>query len=102
MTGASATLIGGLSPAARDQLMSALFGRADGAGLSILRQPLGANDFAPSNQSYDPAPAGRPDPGLRQFSLGTDAGTVLPLVRRAEQLNRSLTVVGTPWSAPGG
>jgi glucosylceramidase len=100
MTGASATLIGALSPAARDQLMSALFGRADGAGLSILRQPLGANDFSPSNQSYDPAPQGRPDLGLRQFSLGMDARTVLPLVRRAEQLNRSLTVVGTPWSAP--
>ena len=53
--------------------MADLFGRADGAGLSILRQPLGANDFSPSNQSYDPAPQARPDPGLRQFSLGADA-----------------------------
>ena len=101
MTEASATLVGALAPPARDRLMADLFGRAGGAGLSVLRQPLGANDFSPSNRSYDPASPARPDTGLRQFSLGADAGTVLPLVRQAQQLNRSLTVVVTPWSAPG-
>ncbi len=100
MTEASATLVSGLAPAAQDELMATLFGRADGAGLSILRQPLAANDFSPSNRSYDPAPEGQPDPGLRHFSLGGDTRVVLPLVRRAQQLNRSLTVVVSPWSAP--
>jgi glucosylceramidase len=100
MTGASAELIGALNPIARNALMKQLFDRDGGAGLSVLRQPLGANDFSPAGQSYDPAPPGQQDQALRRFTLGADARTVLPLVRQARQLNRSVTVVATPWSAP--
>ena len=100
LTGASAALIGDLAPAGRKKLMAQLFSRTEGAGLSVLRQPLGPSDFSVSRQSYDPATPGQTDRALRQFSLGSDATTVLPLVRQAQQLNRSLMVVATPWSAP--
>jgi glucosylceramidase len=101
MTGASASLIGVLAPAERKKLMAQLFSRTDGAGLSVLRQPLGASDFSLADRSYDDAPPGQTDRALRRFSLGSDARTVLPLVRQAKQLNGSLKVVATPWSAPG-
>ena len=101
LTGSSAALINGMAPAGRKQLMAQLFSRTDGAGLSVLRQPLGPSDFSLSNKSYDPTPPGQTDEFLRRFSLGSDARTVLPLVRQAQRLNRSLMVVATPWSAPG-
>lgn len=101
LTEASASLIGALAPAERKQLMAQLFSRTDGAGLSVLRQPLGASDFSLADRSYDDAPPGQTDKALRRFSLGSDARTVLPLVRQAQRLNSSLMVVATPWSAPG-
>jgi glucosylceramidase len=100
LTGASASLINGMEPAGRKQLMAQLFS-SDGAGLSVLRQPLGASDFSLHDRSYDGVPRGQTDMALRRFSLGSDAGNVLPLVRLAQRLNRSLMVVATPWSAPG-
>ena len=100
VTGASAALIDGLPDAARDDVMSALFSRRDGIGLSLLRQPLGANDFSVGSYSYDDVPAGESDPALAGFSLGRDGTHVLPLVREARLLNPSLAVVASPWSAP--
>ena len=101
LTGSSAALIDGLPPAGRKEVMTQLFSRTEGAGLSVLRQPLGASDFSLINESYDPVRPGQTDKALRRFSLGSDARTVLPLVRQAQRLNRSLIVAATPWSAPG-
>ena len=50
--------------------------------------------------SYDDVPTGQSDPNLSRFSLGADAGTVLPLVREAAAIAPSLAVVLSPWSAP--
>lgn len=100
VTGASARLLGSLSAPARDRLMTQLFGQATGIGLSVLRQPLGPNDFSADNRSYDDLPPGRIDPTLRGFSLGREASLVLPLLRQARSLNGSLYVVASPWSAP--
>ncbi|HTZ44430.1 MAG TPA: glycoside hydrolase family 30 beta sandwich domain-containing protein [Jatrophihabitans sp.] len=94
ITGASASLLAALPASQRDQLMQSLFGRPQGAGLAVLRQPLGANDFSIGSHTYDDTA------GLGHFSLGPDATTTLPLVRRAQQLNPAATVVATPWSAP--
>src|SRR5512143_1898051 len=53
LTDSSASLIDALDPAARDALMSSLFDPATGIGLSLLRQPIGASDFALSHYTYD-------------------------------------------------
>jgi glucosylceramidase len=100
ITGASAQLVNGLPAAARQQVMTALFSRDGGIGLAVLRQPLGANDFSIGRSSYDDLPGGASDPTLSHFGLGKDATDILPLVRRAEQLNPNSTVLLTPWSAP--
>ena len=100
ITGASAQLLSQLPAADRDRAMTSLFSRQDGIGLSVLRQPVGANDFSIGSSSYDDVPVGSQDPGLQHFSLGGDRGLVLPLLSRAHQLNPAATAVLTPWSAP--
>jgi glucosylceramidase len=52
---------------------------AAGAGISFLRQPIGASDF----------------------SIAHDEARILPLVRQAEKLNPQLRIVASPWSMPG-
>ena len=40
------------------------------------------------------------DFALRHFSIAHDEAQILPLLRRAKQLNPRLTVMATPWSPP--
>jgi glucosylceramidase len=101
ITGASATLLDQLRGPGRKRVMSDLFSPQHGIGLSVLRQPLGANDFSRGSYSYDDTRSAKIDPGLAKFSLGSDAAHVLPLVREAISLNPSLAVVASPWTAPG-
>ncbi|MFD1661355.1 lectin [Streptomyces caeni] len=91
---------GALSQATRDATMRKLFSPADGIGLSFLRNPMGASDLARYGYTYDDVPAGQSDPGLTRFSIGHDLADVVPLTRQALQLNPSLTVMATPWTAP--
>ncbi len=100
ITGASAQLINGLPPDTKRQVMGWLFSRTGGIGLSVLRQPVGANDFSIGRSSYDDVTGSGGDPTLSHFGLGSDATDVLPLVREAEQLNPAATVLLSPWSAP--
>ena len=89
-----------LSPAARTQLMTQLFDRTNGIGLSYLRQPMGASDFALSNYTYDDVPGGQTDVSLAKFSIAHDKTYILPLILQAQQINPSLRVIATPWTAP--
>ncbi|MEU5662351.1 ricin-type beta-trefoil lectin domain protein [Streptomyces longwoodensis] len=91
---------GALSPATRDATMRKLFSPTDGIGLSFLRNPMGASDLARSGYTYDDVPAGQTDPSLAKFSIGHDLADVVPLTRQALQLNPSLTVMASPWTAP--
>lgn len=101
ITESSAGLLIGLPAATRTAAMRSLFDRTHGAGISLLRQPIGSSDFALSRYTYDDVPAGRTDPGLTRFSVGHDETSgVLPLLREALALNPDLTVIAAPWSAP--
>jgi len=101
-TDSSAWLVGTrLDSEQRDAVMRDLFSR-EGIGLSFLRQPMGASDFAVSgNYSYDDMPAGQTDPTLAHFSVDHDRSYIIPLLRQARRLNPQLTVMATPWSPPG-
>ena len=99
LTGASAKLIGQLPADLASRVLSSLFSRSDGIGLSVLRQPIGANDFSLGDATYDDVPAGSSDYGLTHFSLAADRAP-LALVLRAQKLNSALRVVASPWSAP--
>jgi glucosylceramidase len=102
ITDSSAAVLHRLDPAARDAAVRSLFDPADGIGVSFLRQPIGSSDFtsAPRHYTYDDVAPGEKDFALRHFSIAHDQARVLPLLRRAEQLNPRLSVLATPWSPP--
>ncbi len=76
----------------RSELMRKLFDRESGIGLSFIRQPMGASDFAREHYTYSNAPG--------QFSIAHDEEYILPLLRQARSLNPDLKVMASPWSAP--
>lgn len=102
ITDSSANVLYRLSPADREQTMRKLFDPRQGIGVSFLRQPVGSSDFtaAAEHYTYDDVPAGQTDFGLEHFTIAHDQQQVLPLLRRAKQLNPQLKVMATPWSPP--
>jgi glucosylceramidase len=101
ITDSSAVVLYRLSPAARDATMRDLFDPVHGDGLSLLRKPVGGSDFvATAAYTYDDVPAGQTDYPQRHFSIAHDKAQILPLLRRATQLNPRLTVLASPWSPP--
>jgi glucosylceramidase len=101
ITDSSASVLYRLDADRRDAVMRDLFDPEHGDGLSYLRQPMGASDFVDGpHYTYDDMPAGRTDYGLRHFSIAHDRAQILPLLRRARQLNPALKVLATPWSPP--
>ncbi|MGP3951821.1 glycoside hydrolase family 30 protein [Streptomyces sp. 7N604] len=92
---------GALSDTTRDATMRKLFDPQSGIGLSFVRNPMGASDLARGDYTYDDMPAGRTDPRLERFSVEHDLADILPLTKQAIGLNPDLTVMASPWSAPG-
>ena len=102
LTDSSAWLISNkLSPDERNGLMEKLFSREKGIGLSFLRQPMGASDFALKLYSYDDLPPGSTDPDLAHFSIAYDRAYIVPLLRQALSINPQVKIMATPWSPPG-
>ena len=102
MTDSSAYVLSRLPAQARRSTMTDLFAPVDGIGLSMLRQPMGASDFAVGQAySYDDQPAGGADPDLSDFGIAHDRAYILPRLREAYRLNPQLTFMASPWSAPG-
>jgi glucosylceramidase len=94
-----------LTEAQRKEAVHMLFSPTKGIGLSFLRQPMGASDFALSDYSYDDLPSGQPlspgDPDLKHFSIDHDRAYIIPLLREALAQNPSLKIIASPWSPPG-
>lgn len=102
LTDASAWLLQNrLTATQREALLQELFGRDPGIGLSFARVDMGASDFSLRHYSYDDLPAGQTDPDLKHFSIDPDRAETIPILKRALQINRQLTVMASPWSAPG-
>jgi glucosylceramidase len=102
ITDSAAHVLYGLDDSTRAQVMSNLFSPNTGAGISFLRQPIGASDFvADQDYSFDDMPPGQTDYSLNHFSIAHDEPQILPLLREARQLDPSLQIVATPWSPPG-
>jgi glucosylceramidase len=102
MTDTSAYLLDhDLSGRARNKLMSSLFSRTDGIGLSFLRIPIGGSDYiVGAPYTYDDMPAGETDPTLAHFSLAHDQPYVIPMIRAALALNPRMSVMANPWTPP--
>lgn len=78
----------------RAALIQDLFGRDPGLGLSVTRLTIGASDFSRSHYSYRDAQVAR-------FDLSAVQVDVAPTVRAARAANHDLTIIASPWSAPG-
>lgn len=90
-----------LEPEQRDELMKALFDAKEGIGLSVLRNPMGASDYARDFYSYNDLQAGEVDPDLERFSIAHDEADIVPLLREAVRLNPEVKLMASPWSPPG-
>jgi glucosylceramidase len=102
LTDSSAWLISQkLRETQRRELLEMLFDAKKGIGLKILRQPMGASDFALESYSYDDVPQGQQDPELRHFSIDHDKAYIIPILREALAINPDLKIMGSPWSPPG-
>ena len=66
-------------------------------GVSYLRISIGASDLNASVFSYDDV-AG--DTTLSQFSLSKDETDLIPLLKQIIDINPSIKIIATPWSAP--
>lgn len=100
MTDSSAWLIHHkLSTENRNSVMKKLFSRSEGIGLSLLRQPIGASDFALQSYTYDDMASGSDDK-LDHFSTAYDDDYMIPLLKQALQLNPQLMMMSSPWSPP--
>src|SRR3989338_7783404 len=76
------------TPQARQSAMNNLFTRNGiGIGLSFVRNPMGASDFARYHYSYDDLPPGQTDTDLTYFSIAHDQADIIPLIQQAKQLN---------------
>lgn len=103
LTDASAWLIQNkLTLPQREALLQELFGRErGGVGFSFVRVDMGASDFSLRHYSYADMPAGKADPALASFSIEPDRTETIPILKRALAINPQLTVMASPWSAPG-
>ena len=90
-----------LTAAQRNTLLKQLFGRKQGIGLAILRQPMGSSDFSLADYSYDDMPHGETDPELKHFTIDRDRQYIIPVLREALAVNPELKIIASPWSAPG-
>ncbi len=101
ITDSSAALLYQLPAAQRDQVLTSIFHPVDGIGMSFLRQPIGGSDFInETHYTYDDLPSGQTDVGMARFSVAHDEAQILPLLRRALQLNPALKVMASPWGQP--
>lgn len=90
-----------LNDSDKADVMTKLFDPKDGIGLSTVRNPMGASDYARFIYSYDDQLEGQFDPELKDFSIDHDRESILPLTKWALQLNPDLKLFASPWSAPG-
>ncbi|MBC6698181.1 glycoside hydrolase family 30 protein [Hymenobacter puniceus] len=101
LTGGSAQLLNQLPAAARTTLLRELFGTDAGSiGVSYLRISIGASDLSSREFTYNDLPGGQTDPTLARFSLEPERADLLPVLREILQINPSLKILGSPWTAP--
>lgn len=89
-----------MTPEQRRANLVRLFDAEKGAGLSVLRQPMGSSDFRLRDYTYDDLPAGQQDLAMQQFSIEKDRETILPILKEALQIKPNLKIMASPWTLP--
>jgi glucosylceramidase len=101
VTGGSAQLLMRMDAQHRQDLLRELFGTgSQDIGVSYLRVSIGSsdmNDHAFTDDDLDP---GQTDADLKNFNLGPDRTSVVPVLKEILAISPSVKILGTPWSAP--
>lgn len=100
LTESSAYVISTLSKEEKNKLMQQLFSPDSGIGINLLRQPMGASDFALSLYTYDDTPNNTDDFELKYFSIDRDKKYIIPLLKQAKKINPDIKIMASPWSPP--
>jgi glucosylceramidase len=101
LTGGSAYLLAGLAKTERADLLRELFAPTEeSVGLSCLRLSIGASDLGRKDFSYWGLRRGTKNPDLARFSLSAGDREVVPVLQEILQINPTLKVIASPWSAP--
>jgi O-glycosyl hydrolase len=91
------TALQALPEAERTRILRELFAPDVGAGFTLCRMPVGANDFSRDWYSYDEVDG---DFALEHFSIANDLETLVPFIQAALAQNPALKLWASPWSPP--
>ena len=91
-----------LGPEKMAETLELLVNPEKGIGMNLMRVCIGTPDFTGEPwYSYDDMPPGETDPELAHFSIEKDRAYVLPVLKKARELNPDLLFYASPWSPPG-
>jgi glucosylceramidase len=76
-------------------MMDRLFSKTNGIGMSLVRIVMGASDSARTWYTYNDTP------GIQNFSIAHDLAYMIPVAKRALEINPDVKFIASPWSAPG-
>ncbi len=96
LTDAACYMINQMPKAEREELLHELFDPKQ-MGFNVCRVCVGSSDYARTLYSFD---EGEPDPQLERFSIDHDRAYILPILRRAREINPDLFLFASPWSPP--
>jgi len=91
------TALSVLAPSDREAVLRELFAPGAGAGFTLCRMPIGANDFSRDWYSYDETDG---DFALEHFSIANDLDTLVPFIHAALRQQPALRLWASPWSPP--
>jgi O-glycosyl hydrolase len=100
VTDSTVTEFNTLSSGTLDELLNLLV-TSSGADFSLFRHTIGASDLSGDPvYTYDDN-GGSVDTTLAGFNLGDRGDAMATLIAHMQSINSEVTILGTPWSAPG-
>ncbi len=96
-TASTSHLLNHMGDEKQNEILKAYFS-SDGAHYTMVRTHINSCDF--SLESYDYTPVAN-DTNLVHFDMSRDEETILPLIKKAQELSgQPIKILASPWSAP--
>ncbi len=96
-TQVAADVLGRLSPANQEKILSAYFSTT-GAAYSLTRTPINSCDFSLYPYAYNQTPG---DVLLGQFDISEDQKGIIPMIKAAQTFSGDgFRIIASPWTAP--
>ncbi len=97
-TESASTTLDKMSPAKQEEILRACFDPVKGNGYTLCRTHINSCDFSLDNYAYDETPG---DVDLKNFSIDRDKKSLIPMIKRAQQISHNgFKLFASPWSPP--